>query len=87
MADEYIFFSPIMVEPEKCGSCRACKAACPVHAIDIKVTGATVDREACLKVVQSQDGECFECLLVCRYNVLKLVKFKKTSSGDIERLE
>lgn len=72
-----------MIAPDKCGNCKACKHACPGHYIDITVTGATVDRESCFKLVQERDGECFECLLACKHNILKLEKFTRLPSGNI----
>ena len=84
---EYEFFYPVLTGADHCGGCKACRQACPVHAINIEVTGATVDREACLKVNKKQGGECFECLLACRYNVLTMKKFRKGKEGTILRVD
>lgn len=78
MKDGNEFFSPVMKKGEEgtCGKCKACRQACPVKAVDITVTGANIDRVACMAHVKENDNECFDCLLACKYNVLVLRKFK-----------
>ena len=83
--DDTVFYSPVLRIPDHCGGCRACTHACPAHAIKISVTGAEVDREACLGVIEKSGEDCFDCLLACRHNVLKLEKFRKKSDGSIEK--
>ncbi|MHA1368379.1 MAG: 4Fe-4S binding protein [Promethearchaeota archaeon] len=85
--DEYIFYSPVMVNVDHCGGCKACKHACPAHAIEIEVTGAVVDREACLGIVREQGGDCFDCVLACRYNVISLKKFLRTKEGRFIQID
>ncbi|MEX2719557.1 MAG: hypothetical protein Q6370_025025 [Candidatus Sigynarchaeota archaeon] len=82
---ELVFFSPVLSENmlETCGKCNACRHACPVHAISVDTTGATVDREACARNGSTHGGECFDCLLACKHVVLSLRRFKRFTNGRI----
>lgn len=82
------FFSPVLDAglTEICGKCNACRHACPVHAIDVQVSGITVDRAACHAEIVRQGGECFDCLLACKHNVLVLRKFAVQAGGTIARV-
>ena len=84
-AQGHVFFSPVLAEGmlETCGKCNACRHACPVHAISVDTAGAAVDREACARNVLKNNGECFDCLLACKYVVLSLRRFKKLVDGTI----
>jgi len=82
---DFTFFSPVLSEGmlETCGKCNACRHACPVHAISVETTGATVDREACARNVSKHGGECFDCLLACKHAVLSLRRFKRLANGMV----
>ncbi len=67
-----------------CGKCNACRHACPVHAITVTVTGVQVDRDACFDVITRRGGECFDCMLACKHNILKLRCFERGDSGTWE---
>jgi heterodisulfide reductase subunit A-like polyferredoxin len=85
---EFAFFSPVLAEGmiETCGKCNACRHACPVHAISVDTAGAAVDREACARNVLKNNGECFDCLLACKYVVLSLRRFKRRADGSIQSI-
>ena len=86
--DKTRFFSPVLDAgaTETCGKCNACRHACRVHAIAVQVSGLEVDRAACFGEITRQGGECFDCLLACKHNVLVMRRFVMNEDGSFARL-
>lgn len=75
------FYSPVVSNQASCKNCYDCVNVCPADAIRHTGTGLNFDRIGCAGY-SLKEGECLECITVCKPGAISMRIFVKDGDGE-----